>query len=72
MLLLGCQVCVDQWYGGEEGVARSCPLCRCERAYADTCVLKGLDTFLATIAPLLNCSGAVDSEKEEFPATSLH
>lgn len=54
--LLGCQTCVDSWYRGEEGMARSCPLCRSERAYAETTPLKGLDDFLRAIVPLLACN----------------
>lgn len=69
--LLGCQLCVDQWYGGEEGVTCSCPLCRSERAYADTCVLKGLDEFLTSVRPLINCTSNEDSDDEEVPAVSL-
>ena len=69
--LLGCQLCVDQWYGGEEGVTRSCPLCRSERAYADTSVLKGLDDFLQSITPLINYNRSEDSDSDEFPSVSL-
>jgi len=29
--ILGCQTCVDAWYGGEEGMSRTCPMCRFER-----------------------------------------
>ena len=64
--LLGCQECADRWFGGDEGVTRSCPLCRSERAFADTCILKGLDDFLLTIAPLMAGSGD-DSESEDVP-----
>ena len=62
--LLGCQECMDRWFGGEEGVTRSCPLCRSERAYADTCIVKGLDELLKTIAPLVG-RGSVDSDRED-------
>ena len=41
---------------GEEGMARSCPLCRSERAYADTTPIKGMDEFLRAIVPLLGCN----------------
>ncbi len=30
------------------------PMCRAERAYADTTVLKGMDDFLISIDPILN------------------
>ena len=61
--LLGCQECADRWFGGDEGVTRSCPLCRSD---ADTCILKGLDDFLSTIAPLMAGSGD-DSDSEDVP-----
>ena len=37
-------------------MARSCPLCRSERAYADTTPIKGMDEFLRAIVPLLGCN----------------
>ena len=55
---------MDRWFGGEEGVTRSCPLCHSERAYADTCIVKGLDELLMTIAPLVG-RGSVNSDRED-------
>ena len=68
--LLGCQECVDQWFGGNDGVTRSCPLCRSERAYADTCILKGLDDLLTGILPLMNGTTVAtdDSDREDLPS----
>lgn len=51
--ILGCQTCVDAWYGGEDGISRTCPMCRFERAYSETTTLRGLDDFLRAIQPLL-------------------
>ena len=69
---VGCQVCVDKWYLGEQGMGRSCPLCHCERAYAETTALRGLDDFLTTIAPLLNYDDeAHDVDEEELPSVSF-
>lgn len=51
--ILGCQTCVDAWYGGEAGISRTCPMCRFERAYSETTTLRGLDDFLRAIQPLL-------------------
>ena len=65
--LLGCQESVDRWFGGEDGVKRSCPLCSGERAYADTCILKGLHDPLMSIAPLMSNSNASDSDREDLP-----
>ena len=52
--ILGCQQCVDTWYRGEEGQTRTCPKCRSDRAYVETCKVNGLDEFLIGIAPLLD------------------
>ena len=49
--LIGCSACADAWYGGEEGMVRTCPKCRSERAFADTMVFRGMDDL---IHPLLN------------------
>ena len=62
--LLGCQSCVDTWYGGEEGKMKKCPICRNERAYAETAMLKGFDEFLQAIAPIL---GKEQDERESSP-----
>ena len=54
--ILGCQSCVDKWYRreGEESTTLSCPLCLGERAYAETSIIKGMDDFLLSIAPMLS------------------
>ena len=68
--ILGCQSCVDSWYAGEEGMTKKCPICRAERAYADTAQLKGLDDFLEAITPILHGevteieAAAVNGEEE--------
>ena len=54
--LLGCQICVDIWYQGEEGITCSCPLCRSEGAYANTTPIKGMEDFLKAIVPLVGCN----------------
>ena len=51
--ILGCQLCVDTWYRGAEGKMKKCPICRNERAYPETAMLKGFDEFLQAIAPIL-------------------
>ncbi len=50
--ILGCQSCVDTWYQGEEMQTRTCPKCRGDRAYVETCKLNGLDEFLEAISAL--------------------
>ncbi len=73
--ILGCQSCVDKWYrqDGEDSATRNCPLCRCERAYAETSIIKGLEEFLLGIAPLLSDEDntADTSSSDEFPAVNL-
>ena len=61
--ILGCQQCVDTWYRGEQGQSRTCPRCRSDRAYVETCKVNGLDDFLTGIAPLLE--GNPPGEDEE-------
>lgn len=57
--ILGCEECIDTWYR-DEGTATSktCPQCRAERAYADTCRLNGLDEFLEGVEKIVNGSNA--------------
>ena len=47
--ILGCSDCVEKWYEGEQGRLKSCPLCRSDRAYADTTKMSGLDDLLTFI-----------------------
>ena len=65
--ILGCQQCVDTWYRGEQGQARSCPRCQSDRVFIETSRLNGLDDFLSAIAPLLdNCNDTGDDGDGEF------
>jgi hypothetical protein len=59
--ILGCQSCVDARYRGAEGQTHTCPRCRSDRAYVETCRITGLDDFLTAVAPLLEAS-AEDSD----------
>ena len=67
--IIGCQSCVDEWYTGASNSENpgNCPLCRSERAYADTTVLKGMDDFLKAINPMLNEIN--DANELNVPAT---
>ena len=60
--ILGCQSCVDTWYRGTEGQTRTCPRCRSDRAYVETCKLNGLDDFLTVVAPLLDGNPGDDDD----------
>lgn len=47
--MLGCQGCVDRWYSGPDQMTKLCPICRTDRAYNDTMILRGLSEFLDNI-----------------------
>ena len=63
--ILGCQQCVDTWYRGEQGQARTCPRCRSDRAYVETCRLNGMDDFLTAITPLLETGNDTSDDPNE-------
>ena len=56
--LLGCEACIDTWYGGTGGITKTCPQCRGERAYADTCRMGGMDDFLVAVKNLTSSEDA--------------
>ena len=55
--IIGCQECVDKWYCGSEGMGRSCPRCRAERGFTETCRVNGLTEFLEMAEKILNDVG---------------
>lgn len=66
--ILGCQVCTDTWYRQDDDMARTCPMCRAERAYSDTTTLRGLDDLLRGLVPILGQQPhARDSDGSESP-----
>ena len=62
--IVGCMQCTDEWYRGEEGLLKKCPLCRGDRGYADTSKILGLDDLLKTIGDLLHVPEAPSEEFE--------
>ena len=52
--LLGCENCVNGWYSGTDALTKTCPVCRAERGYSETMVLRGLDDFLTGINKIMN------------------
>ena len=66
--ILGCETCVDNLYGGENGTVKRCPLCRSERAFSETCRINGLDDFLKGLKPLFGESHATshDDSDDDF------
>ena len=66
--IVGCQVCVDTWYRGEDGISKKCPLCGVDRALPETMRLHGLDDFLQSIQPILTEPQATcDNESNTTP-----
>lgn len=61
--MIGCQLCTDQWFRGEEGLMQACPKCRAERAYTETCAFKGIDDFLLAIRPLVQLTSSTENEE---------
>ena len=55
--IIGCQECVDKWYCGSEGMGRSCPRCRAERSFTETCRVNGLTEFLEMTEKILDDVG---------------
>lgn len=51
--ILGCQNCVDQWYSGDQGLLKKCPLCRGDRGFADTSKILGLDDLLNAVSKIM-------------------
>ena len=47
--IVGCSECINLLYKGESGMLKSCPLCRSDRAYADTCKINGMEELLVII-----------------------
>ena len=60
--LIGCQKCVNEWYGGIQGLQQKCPKCRCERGLTKTVVLKGFDKLLRQIRNLKDSTSSDDSD----------
>jgi hypothetical protein len=55
--ILGCEACIDTWYRDEgSATSKTCPQCRAERAYAETCRLNGIDEFLEGVGKIFNSS----------------
>ena len=44
--IVGCVVCVNEWYAGDTNGRKRCPLCNRDNGRANTLVLHGLDAFL--------------------------
>ena len=66
--ILGCQTCMDAWFSGPEALTKVCPICKCDRGYANTLRLHGIDELLDTSKLLDNAEewrGPVASTKAQ-------
>ena len=52
-------------FGGNDGGMKCCPLCRSDRAYTYTCMVKKLQELLTIIASLVGGTSVTDSDREE-------
>ena len=50
--IIGCESCVNTWFGGDDALQKHCPACHAERGYSETLMMKGLDNFLEGIKSL--------------------
>ena len=48
--IIGCEECINSWYGGEDGLTKTCPLCRADRGFTETMRLNGIEGFIKAVA----------------------
>lgn len=70
--MLGCEACVNTWFSGPDALTKPCPLCKSERGYNETMVLRGLDAFLTEISKLdLGNSDEENESDSDLPVVNL-
>ena len=52
--IIGCDMCINQWYNGDDALTKICPHCRVDRGYTETVRLHGLDDMLKGLQELLS------------------
>ena len=62
--VIGCQVCVDTWYRGDVGMTKRCPICRHDRGYSETFIIRGMDEFMNGIKPIFENRRQSEPENE--------
>ena len=60
--IIGCEVCINGWFSGEDALTKTCPNCRADRGYNETMPLKGLDDFLEVWRKASNDNSGDDSQ----------
>lgn len=64
--IIGCEQCINEWYGGEDGMTKTCPLCRADRAFTETMRLNGVEGFIKTLSEIIS-----QRENSENQSTSV-
>ena len=59
---------MDQWYSGDQGLRKTCPLCRGDRGFADTSQVLGIDDFLIGIGNAIKTSPRPAPSRPAVPA----
>lgn len=62
--LVGCQRCTDRWFGGINGLEKTCPKCRAPRGLSHSFVLKGFDSLVTQIKEMSNSTSSGSSEED--------
>ena len=47
--IIGCEECINSWYDGEDGLTKTCPLCRTDRGFTETMRFNGIERFIKAI-----------------------
>ena len=67
--ILGCELCVNHWYSGDEALTKSCPACHADRGYNETILLRGLDEFWIGVRQAIQTED--ERDEEEIPAVTV-
>lgn len=62
--IVGCETCVNQWYSGKDALTKTCPLCRAQRGYHKTMMLRGMDEFLVGVGQVMHPSTLDDNSAD--------
>ena len=66
--ILGCESCVNRWFSGNDALTKDCPLCRSERGYTETMLVRGLDGFLQEILSVIQS----EEERDDYELPPLN
>ena len=67
--IVGCNICVNKWYSGVDGIEKPCPKCREPRGLAKSCQLKGFDGLISNIQALLDGNNSENSDPDDLDDT---